>query len=56
MRELVNEKMAAGEHIIHWDGKNSDDVEVASGVYMYQLEVKNNGVTKMQVRKMALVR
>ncbi len=56
VKELVNGKMSAGEHLIHWDGKNSDDNDVASGVYFYQLEVKNKGVTKMQVRKMALVR
>jgi hypothetical protein len=56
VKELINEKMSAGDHIIHWDGKNSDDVEVATGVYFYQLEVKNNGVTKTQVRKMVMVR
>ena len=56
VRKLVDKKMSAGEHVIHWDGKNNDDIEVASGVYFYQLEVINAGVTKTQVRKMVLVR
>ncbi|MBD3287694.1 T9SS type A sorting domain-containing protein [candidate division KSB1 bacterium] len=56
VKKLVDKKMSAGEYNIHWDGKNEADVNVASGVYFYQLEMKNEGVTKTQVRKMVLVR
>ena len=56
VKKLVDKKISAGEYTIHWDGKNDANVNVASGVYFYQLEMKNEGVTKTQVRKMVLVR
>lgn len=56
VRELVSETMSAGEYLIQWDGTDKNDIQVASGVYFYQLELKNKGVTKTQVRKMILVR
>jgi len=35
---LLDKTMAAGEHVVKWDGKNSDGNFVSSGVYFYILK------------------
>ncbi|MBN2354584.1 T9SS type A sorting domain-containing protein, partial [candidate division KSB1 bacterium] len=55
VRKLVDKALSAGEYSITWDGKNDENVDVATGVYFYQLEARNKNVTKLQVRKMVLV-
>jgi len=45
---LVNEKMTAGEHSIHFNASH-----LSSGVYFYQLKV---GRKFVQTRKMILMR
>ena len=41
---LVNEKRPAGVHTIHWNAEN-----VASGVYLYQLQVGDRSITQKMV-------
>jgi hypothetical protein len=39
VKTLVNENLSQGEHNIVWNGKNNKQQNVASGVYMYRLNV-----------------
>lgn len=49
---LVDEYRAAGAHVVSWDGRGSDGVAAASGVYFVKLNA--NGITEM--RKMVLLK
>ncbi len=52
VRILVNEPKTAGQYEIVWDGRNASGEAVASGIYIYRLQVGN----KVKVKKMTLVR
>ena len=49
---LLNERRLAGTHTFKWDGKNADQQQVVSGIYLLRLEAGN----EVRVRKMVLVR
>jgi hypothetical protein len=49
---LLDKKMVAGSHSIEWDGTNRDGQRVASGIYLYKLQVNDNSET----RKMLLLK
>ncbi|TFG96881.1 MAG: T9SS type A sorting domain-containing protein, partial [Calditrichales bacterium] len=49
---LVDEWQTAGNHQVVWDGKNSRDEAVPTGVYYYQLRAGK----RMETRKMILVK
>jgi len=49
---LLNERMPAGTHTFNWDGKNANQQQVGSGVYLLRLEADN----EVMVRKMVVVR
>ncbi|MBN2010179.1 choice-of-anchor D domain-containing protein [candidate division KSB1 bacterium] len=38
IRTLVNETQMTGQHTIRWDARNDDDLQVASGVYLYRIQ------------------
>ncbi|MGB2803663.1 MAG: FlgD immunoglobulin-like domain containing protein [Candidatus Zixiibacteriota bacterium] len=40
VRELVNTNRSRGSYTVSWDGKNNFGKEVASGIYFYQLTVR----------------
>ena len=40
VRGLVNRPQKAGHYKVNWDGKNNQGKEVASGIYFYQLTVR----------------
>jgi flagellar hook assembly protein FlgD len=46
VRVLVDEHQKAGFKNIHWDGKDVQGVDVASGVYFYGLEAGDFAETK----------
>ncbi|MFQ5864511.1 MAG: PQQ-dependent sugar dehydrogenase [bacterium] len=50
IRTLVDEKKKSGQYQVYWDGKNDLGMQVASGVYLYQLRVGRF----VQTRKMIL--
>lgn len=52
VRELVNNPLNAGRHLVRWDATNDAGLKVASGMYVYQIEV--NGFS--QAHKMILVK
>jgi len=35
---IDNKKMGAGEHIVNWNGRNSNGNLVSSGIYFYRLK------------------
>jgi C1A family cysteine protease len=41
VRNLVNQRHSAGTHTISWDGRDNFGYVVVSGVYLYQLEVRD---------------
>jgi serine protease AprX len=46
VRTLVDEPKWAGTHQVIWDGKDDAGKDVASGIYFYQLTVKDRTLTK----------
>ncbi|MFQ5771548.1 MAG: FlgD immunoglobulin-like domain containing protein [bacterium] len=58
IRTLVKRNMEAGFHAVKWNGKNNLGREVASGVYIYRMEVQSQDSEAVfsQMRKMTLLR
>jgi N-acetylmuramoyl-L-alanine amidase len=52
VRTLVDAEQPAGEYLRHWDGKDENGTEVASGIYIYKLLAGGFN----QTRRMVLVR
>ena len=52
VKTLVNEILPAGEHSAIWDGKDSNDKQVGSGIYFYKLKTGDY----QKVRKMLLLK
>lgn len=52
IKTLVKGEMAGGNHQVQWDGKDNTGRPVASGVYIYRLQVNDF----VQSRKMVLLR
>lgn len=49
---LIDDYMASGVYTVGWDGLNQSNEVVASGVYLYRLNVNGNSETrKMQLLK-----
>ena len=49
---LLDKRMEAGNHSIEWDGTNREGQRVASGIYLYKLQVNESSET----RKMLLLK
>ncbi|MCH8020798.1 T9SS type A sorting domain-containing protein [candidate division KSB1 bacterium] len=47
-----NEFFSSGYHVSNWDGRNTNGREIASGIYVYQLQAGGFSITK----KMLLIR
>jgi len=52
IKTIVDEFRPAGEHMAVWKGKNNNNCEVASGIYLYRLTTGNHTET----RKMLLIK
>ena len=52
VRTLVNEMLPAGEHSALWNGRDSNDKRVSSGIYFYKMKAGDF----QKVRKMILLR
>ncbi len=46
---LVDERKSHGEYALLWDGKNENGRDVASGIYLYRLQVGSSVVSKKMV-------
>jgi len=53
VKTLLNEQLSIGEHNVGWNGKDANNKQVSSGIYLYKLNV--NGKTKA-VRKCLLLK
>lgn len=51
IRTLVNQRQTAGQHRLHWDGRNEFGMPVPSGAYLYRLRAGEF----VQTRKMVLM-
>jgi hypothetical protein len=51
VRALINERQAAGQHKVIWDGRDQHGRQVSSGVYIYRIQAGAH----VQSRKMLLV-
>jgi len=49
VRTLVDEEKLAGVYQIIWDGRDEKRMELSSGIYFYQLKVRDETVTKKMV-------
>ncbi len=49
VRILVDEEKFAGEYQIIWDGRDEDGAELSSGIYFYQLKVRDRKVTRKMI-------
>jgi photosystem II stability/assembly factor-like uncharacterized protein len=52
IRTLISETRQAGRHAVHWNGRDSAGREVASGTYLYRLQVGGH----VQQKRMMIVR
>lgn len=49
VKQLANDNFTAGNHTVVWDGTNRSGNKVASAVYYYSLETKNNKIMKKMI-------
>jgi len=49
VKQLVSEQLSAGQHSVIWNGKDSNDKSVSSGIYFYKLETENYEKTKRMI-------
>jgi len=48
--ELADGSLAAGEHVVLWDGRNAAGAEVGSGIYFYRLDAGSFSATRPLVK------
>ena len=56
IRTLLKEFQAANAYTINWNGKDDWGRVVSSGVYYYQLKVRNSNNSFVQIKKMILLK
>jgi hypothetical protein len=54
VRTLLDGEKPAGQYHVLWDGKNNEDVPLASGTYIVRLETIAKGRTRLQTSKILL--
>ncbi len=47
--DLANDVFGAGQHSVHWNGRNHDGNSVASGVYLVQMASETGGLERQKV-------
>jgi hypothetical protein len=56
IRELVQESKPAGYFSTKWDSRNNDGKKSASGIYIYQIEIKTQDLSFVDSKKMILMK
>jgi hypothetical protein len=54
VRTLINQHQSAGTFKISWNGRNNNNVRVASGIYIYRMEINTGREIVSQSRQMLL--
>ena len=52
VKQLIREKLQAGKHSLEWNGKDTDNKSVSTGVYFYKISTNKDS----KVRKMLLLK
>ncbi len=55
VRTLINQHQSAGTFEISWNGRNDNNVRVASGIYIYRMEINTGREIVSQSRQMFLL-
>jgi len=55
IRTLINQHQSPGSFEISWNGRNDNNVPVASGIYIYRMEINTGSATISQSRQMMLL-
>ncbi|MBN2215276.1 MAG: DUF362 domain-containing protein [Bacteroidales bacterium] len=55
VRTLINQYQSAGTFEINWNGRNDNNLRVASGTYIYRMEINTGKETVSQSRQMLLL-
>jgi len=56
VRTLINQHQSAGTFEISWNGRNDNNVRVASGIYIYRMEINTGREIVSQSRQMLLLK
>ena len=58
IKQVASGRFAAGEHQVNWDGRNAAGEQVAAGIYLYRLVVRDaaGAVTFTETKRMALLK
>lgn len=57
VKTLIHEQQSAGFYTVQWSGTDNDNRSIASGVYLYRIDVRYNGKEHFtQIKKMVLVK
>lgn len=56
VKQLIDNSLKTGYHKIVWNGVDESERKVASGVYFYVLEVKNENEHTKEIKKMILMK
>ena len=54
--ELVKEQKSPGYHQVQWDGRDSNQQSVPSGIYIYQINIQTSTGVRKEHKKMLLVK
>jgi len=49
VKTLLNEQLSIGKHTVVWDGKDANNKQVSSGIYMYKLKAGDIQQTKKMI-------
>jgi hypothetical protein len=55
VKTLVNENQTAGMKSQKWDGTDSSNIKVSSGIYIYRIQIDGHN-SKIQSKKMVLIK
>lgn len=56
VKVLVDSAQPAVEHKIRWNGLNAQGMSVATGIYLYELTIRNQSLNNTTVKKMMLLK
>jgi hypothetical protein len=56
VRGLVDDRLAAGEHAVTWDGRDGRGMAVPSGIYLYRLDYRLDANGATLTRRMVLLK